>query len=444
MAGAKEKVYGLGSGIFFIGYSLFQVPSNMILVRVGAPIWLSVIVISWGFVATLFAGLKTANEFYILRFLLGVAECGTFPGMWYYLSTFYSEKDIGMAYSWVITGTALSQVIGSPIAAGLLALDGVLGLKGWQWLFVVEGIPTILLGFYISRNVCDGPANAKFLTPQERDWLIERNAAANTAKTTVESKYWDSVFDLRTYHVAAISFLEGTVKNALLYWCPLIIYSLVGTKSSPAARKLSEVMLPPPEANENAALVALLTALPFGLAAGWMLLLAKSSQRTGERRLHSSIPFLVGAAALTSMAFFMDSDPSAAFVSLLGATIVWGPAGVVYSLPATFLKGPAAATGIALINSLANVGGLLGPSITGHLKAETGSYESAVIFMACVMLAASALVAVFPVPQAASGSPRASATSKGLLEKLRLVPSEDRDIEQADKALIKSGQSSSS
>ncbi|BDA42609.1 Putative tartrate transporter [Coccomyxa sp. Obi] len=436
--GFTEKVYGLGSGIFFIGYSLFQVPSNMILVRVGAPLWLSVIVISWGFVATLFAGLKTAHEFYILRFLLGVAECGTFPGMWYYLSTFYSEKDIGMAYSWVITGTALSQVIGSPIAAGLLALDGMLGLKGWQWLFVVEGLPTILLGFYISRNVCDGPANAKFLTPAERDWLIQRNAAANAAKSsTTQTSYWDSVFDLRTYHVAAISFLEGTVKNSLLYWCPLIIYSLVGTKSSPVARKLSEVMLPPPDAEGNAALVALLTALPFGLAAGWMLLLAKSSQRFGERRLHSSIPFLVGAAALTTMAFFMDSDPSAAFVSLLGATIVWGPAGVVYSLPATFLQGPAAATGIALINSLANVGGMVGPTITGHLKAETGSYESAVLFMAIVMLAASMLVAVFPIPGAAETSKSlGSGSGKAVLRLLRILPAENHDIERADRDVV--------
>ncbi|CAL5219790.1 g1695 [Coccomyxa viridis] len=404
--GFTEKVYGIGSSIFFIGYALFQVPSNIVMIRLGPRVWLPIIIVAWGVVATLFAGLKSATDFYVLRLLLGVAESGSFPGMWYYLSLFYCDKDLGMAYSWVSVGTAFSQVIGSPLAAGLLSLDGLWGLKGWQWLFVVEGLPTVVLGMYIHHILVDGPAKAAFLTPEERETVIHRKAQSLQEKADMqrgEGGHLRAFLDWRTYHVALIAMLEGTVKNALLYWCPLIIHSLVDAPSSRGvSRELAELQLQLPgeavESEGKAAMVALMTALPFGVAAGWMLLVAKSSQRMGETRLHSSVPFLLGSVALLSMAFFLDHNPSAAFVSLLGATIIWGSGGVVYSLPATFLSGPAAAVGIALVNTFGACGGI-GPVLVGHMKEETGNYASAVLLLACICLVASAVAFMFPVSQ---------------------------------------------
>lgn len=166
--------YGLGAGIFFAGYALCQVPSNMALVRLGAPLWLGIIVVAWGLVATLFAFTTGAAMFLTLRFALGVAECGAFPGIWYHLSRFYSESELGPAYAKVATCTALAQVIGAPLAAAILSLDGLAGLRGWQWLFLMEGIPTIAFGIAVRLLLAPCPSKAKFLTPEERSWLQRR------------------------------------------------------------------------------------------------------------------------------------------------------------------------------------------------------------------------------------------------------------------------------
>ncbi|KAK9816765.1 hypothetical protein WJX72_004884 [[Myrmecia] bisecta] len=439
--GFSEYVYGLGSSIFFVGYSLCQIPSNLVLVKLGAPTWLSVIVVAWGIVATAFAGMKSTTQFYVLRLLLGVTEAGTFPGMWYHLSLFYSDKELGMAYAYVAAGTALSQVIGAPIAAGLLSLDGVFGLAGWQWLFVVEGMPTILLGLYINASLAETPATAEFLTPAERSWLAARNdklkatkmalpgndtatwgAATKMALPGNDTATWGAVRNWRTWYLALITFLEALVKYSIIYWTPLIIYQM-GHELVPSARELAEIILLPSEEGAehhplgrprvSEAVVALLTALPFGLAATVMILVAQHSQKSGERRLHTTIPFAIGSVALACLGYSMSRNPWAAFLSLLAATAIWGPAGIVSSFPATFLSGPAAATGVALINSVANLGGMVGPYLIGSLKASEGNYTMAILILSVITAITAFLVANFPVdPSSAKPYERVSSKER--------------------------------
>eukprot|EP00884_Botryococcus_braunii_P019552 jgi/Botrbrau1/6280/Bobra.0129s0025.1 len=229
--GLSEYVYGLGASIFFLGYSLFQVPSNLLLVKLGGSCWLSVIVVSWGIVASAFACMRTVTQFYGLRLLLGITESGTFPGMWYHMSLFLSDKEIGLAYSYVVAGTTLSQVVASPLAAGLLALDGFLGLAGWQWLFVVEGLPTIVLGLYINVMLAETPQKAYFLSPDEREWLHQRNLRIKATKQSSGATLdggWAAAKDWRTWYLGTVCLLEAVIKNAIMYYCPLIIAGLVG------------------------------------------------------------------------------------------------------------------------------------------------------------------------------------------------------------------------
>lgn len=180
--GLSCSAYGLGAGLFFIGYFCFQVPSNMILARVGAPIWLSATVIAWGFVAGSFAFLNGTTMFLILRVALGMAECGTFPGIWLHLSKFYTPRELGRAYATVATSTALAQVIGAPLAAGILSMDGALGLRGWQWLFLTEGTSTIVFGILLRAFLVLSPEKAGFLTQEERTWLQRRQEQQLTSR----------------------------------------------------------------------------------------------------------------------------------------------------------------------------------------------------------------------------------------------------------------------
>ncbi|KAK9837559.1 hypothetical protein WJX74_000209 [Apatococcus lobatus] len=441
--GFSEHVYGVGSSVFFIGYAICQVPSNWVLVKLGAPFWLSILIVSWGVVATMFAGLNSIPQFYALRLLLGVAESGTFPGMWYHLSTFYAEADIGLAYSYVSVGTAISQVIGAPLAASLLALDGFCGLAGWQWLFLVEGFPTILLGIWINRSLAHSPSTAPFLTPAEKTWLLARHESQKSSRAGmpgVEVRPMGAFRSFKTWWLALVAAMEATVKLAIIYWAPLIIASMVGHPVTHQARRLlatpdlSTTALPvnqSPEAQEfgyagieetSEALVALLTSLPFGAAAAWMLLTARHSKKTGEVRLHATIPFVISTFALASLAYYIDTSPPLAFLSLLAATSIWGSNGILYSYPAAFLQGPAAATGIALINTIGSLGGVIGPMLLGTIKHSQGTYANAVWFLALLSFLLIFLVYTFPDPgrptSARGRMSRPSARDHGLASSL--------------------------
>lgn len=271
-----ESIYAKGASIFFVGYALFQVPSNLVLLRLGGRVWLSIMLIAWGLAATAFAGMQQPVEFYVLRFLLGLAECGTFPGMWFHLSLFYDSAHMGVAYGTIVAAVVLSQVLGGPIAACtttgvrrqqavhqprrpvLLSMDGVLGIAGWRWLFIMEGVPTVLFGVYLYRTLADGPGSDGLLTLEEQGWLLQRcvdlwtllcggdrqhlrlardkEGGGQQARTS-----WDGAGNWRTWYCAVISFQNAIAKYDACYqwWMSTTMSHYVGMPSCIGRRSSS-------------------------------------------------------------------------------------------------------------------------------------------------------------------------------------------------------------
>jgi len=413
--------YGLGAGLFFLGYFTFQVPSNMILARVGAPMWLSITIIAWGLVAGSFAGLTGIAMFLSLRVALGVAECGTFPGMWLHLSKFYTPRELGPAYSSVATSTAIAQVIGAPLAAAILSLDGQLGLRGWQWLFLIEGGTTLIFGILLRLFLVPSPAKAKFLTPEERNWLQHRQDQQLTAHgdTTLASQavaLRHVLRDWRVWYLSASWFSITMAMYGCIYFIPMIIHNFFQGNSSPATENSSSdgvgfATSPPPpprggcggggesHSGPNDAAVALLSMIPFASAAIAMVINAKLAEAANERHRHAGVPICLGAVFLgLTPVMLRVVGPYPAFVCLvLAASFIWSFHGPFMSWPATFLKGAQAAIGFAWINSVGSLGGFLGPFILGLLADASGSYSLAMMVIAGVLFLGGISILLFPV-----------------------------------------------
>lgn len=349
---------------------------------------------------------------------------------------------------------------GAPLAAALLALDGVCGIEGYKWLFLAEGVPTIALGLLLARRVPNGPADAKFLTPDERAAVaartrttatvvpfgdVEKGAAARKGEASAAATgVWPGVVaaaaDRRTWHTAAVVALEAAAKNAIIYWSPLIIAGIVTgggggagaaatlrtsieAAAAPARRRSLLAAVAPhaahPAVGAGAPIIALLSAAPFGVAAAAMWVCARRAKAAAPTaaavaRTHIALPFAVGAVALLIMAASIDTAPVLAFGALLAAAAgLWAPSGVVYSLPASFLAGPSAAAGIAVVNSIGNVGGALGPLVVGTLKAGGGGYGGGLALMALSAAAAAAVAAVFPAGGTGSAATHVAARAGG-------------------------------
>jgi MFS transporter, ACS family, tartrate transporter len=354
----SEKVYGLGASIFFIGYFVFEVPSNLIMERVGARIWMARIMVSWGLISAAMMFVRGETSFYVLRFLLGVAEAGFFPGMILYMTYWIPARQRAQAAAWFLTSTALSGVIGGPLAGLLLQMDGVplfgTPLKGWQWLFLVEGVPTVLLGFVILFYLDDKPRDARWLTAAEKDWL-EGTLARERARIPHGSHRLRDAFAER--RVWVLSALYGTMMfgfYGINYWTPSIVKGVTGSDSS--------------------VVIGFLSAIPFLAAAVGMVLIGRYADATGRRRATLAACAAVGAAGMALAA--VNRTPVLALASLSVAAVgIWGTLGPFWSLPSQFLRGTAAAAGIGLINSIGNLfGGFVGPNVMADLKDRTGSY----------------------------------------------------------------------
>jgi ACS family tartrate transporter-like MFS transporter len=369
--GLSAAAYGFGAGVFFIGYGLFEVPSNVILARVGARRWIARIAITWGIIACAMMFVRGTTSFYILRFLLGAAEAGCFPGIVFYLSQWFPERQRASAMSRFMVSIPLSGTIGGPLGGALLSLNGHLGLAGWQWLFLVEGIPSILLGIAVFFLLTDRPADATWLSDDERRWLAER-------------------LETERANRAAVS--EASVAKALtsgMVWWLAILYLLV------IAAELGPVFFGP-------ALVAdalHLGSMGVGLAMGAiglagvasMLLNGARSDRSGERIAHATIPMLLMAAGFAISAL----SPQGVLVILGLALISFGVNAflpVFWCLPSAMLSGSAAAGGIALINSIGNLGGFFAPNILGLGKAASGSYTNGLLTLGCLAFVAAVMI----------------------------------------------------
>ena len=358
--GFSAKIYGFGAGIFFIGYFLFEVPSNLILHRVGARLWIARIMITWGVVAAGMAFVQGTTSFYVMRFLLGVAEAGFFPGMILYISLWFPARERARATAIFILGLPISVLLGAPLSTALLSLDGIAGLHGWQLLFIIEGIPAVALGFVVLAYLTDRPSEAHWLTPAQRSWLVARLAAEEAAGKKRRLTVGETLRD-RKVLALAFAFLCTVVPiYGITMWLPLI---------AKGTGNLTNMQ------------IGFITTIPYLCAAIAMVINARHSDRTGERKLHILVAALVGAAGFVLAAVSMSP-----LVSLLGICIgaagIWCANTVFWTLPASYLTGAAAAAGIGLINAIGNLGGFLGPYMTGWIRDTMGGFGPAMLCLA--------------------------------------------------------------
>jgi MFS transporter, ACS family, tartrate transporter len=366
--GLSATAYGLGAGIFFIGYFLFEVPSNLILHRVGARRWIARIMITWGIVSACTAFITGPRSFYLVRFLLGVAEAGFFPGMILYLTYWFPSQVRARVMSMFLVAVPVSNVIGGPLSAALLGTS-LFGLRGWQTMYVVEAIPAIVLGVVTALWLTDRPSKAAWLSDAERVTLEELLEAERVA-TSPAHHLRDGLVSGRVWLLAVVYF--GLIMGfyGLPFWLPQIVRGF---------GKLTNLE------------VGLLSAVPYAVASALMIFWGRRSDRLDERAWHVSLPLLAGAVGfLVSGA---TGDPRVSLAALtLAAVGVYGAFGVFWTLPSSVLAGSAAAGGIALINSVGNLGGYVGPVVVGRLRDSTGKYAAGLYVIAAAMGMAGVLV----------------------------------------------------
>ena len=363
--GFSAAVYGFGAGVFFLGYALFEVPSNLVLARVGARRWIARIMVTWGVLAVGMMWVRSPTSFYVLRFLLGVAEAGFLPGIIYYLSHWYPAAQRARAVSMFMVAIPLSIVVGGPVAGLLLGMNGVLGLKGWQWLFLLEGVPAVVGGVLVWLFLPDGPAQARWLTLKQRTWLDRSITAEQTTATARHGVgLMQALVHPTVWQLALIMFACQTGSYGLSLWIPQIVKGLSGLDNLQ---------------------VGLVSAIPYIGAAIGMVWIGMNSDRTGERFLHIAIPCFIAALGFAASAFLLSPVPG--MIALTIAAIGdLGSRGPFWSLPGRFLASSASAGGIALINTVGSLGGFVGPYAVGLVKDATGSFTGGMLLLAVLML----------------------------------------------------------
>ncbi|MEO8163810.1 MAG: MFS transporter [Betaproteobacteria bacterium] len=394
-----DAVYGFGAGIFFIGYFIFEVPSNVLLERIGARVWIARIMITWGLIssafvfipymtwgsiATMFNTTDAEFSFYFLRFLLGVAEAGFFPGIILYLTFWFPGPRRAKMVALFMTAIAISNVVGSPISGGIMQyMDGIHGWRGWQWLFLLEGLPSVLVGILVFVFLPNGPRNAKWLTVQEQDMVIQRIKEEEDSKFELGKKhhFLDAFKDYRVWALAVVYFCGVVCFYAVNFWMPTIIQELGIDK-------------------QDFLKVGLISMIPWGLASIAMVYWGAHSDRNGERRWHVAGALLVGIVGLLGLAFVGHAPiPSIIALSLVTVGILSWVA-TFWSLPTAFLSGTAAAAGIAWINSVGNLGGHFGPDLIGRIRTATGGASEAAFFaLAGVAFLGALIVLLLPKTQ---------------------------------------------
>jgi ACS family tartrate transporter-like MFS transporter len=376
--GFSAAVYGLGSGIFFLSYTLFEVPSNLMLARVGARLWIARIMLTWGVLSCAMVFVNTPMRFYVIRFLLGAAEAGFFPGIILYLTHWFPARERARAVGLFMTATAMAGVIGAPISSALLQMHGAAGLHGWQWLFLIEGLPAIALAPVVLAFMTERPADATWLTADERSWLAREMDAelANTAGAHV------------TFGAAAGSGLLWAMSS--VYLCVVIAFYGITFWLPQIVQSISTL---------GSAMVVLLSAIPYMAATIGLVVIGSRSDRTRERRWHVAIPCLIGAAGFV-LTVIGPQTPAWALTTLSVAAFgIWGTLGPFWAMPTALLRGTAAAGGIALVNSIGNVGGFAGPYLMGWIREASGGFSSGLLTLAAILIAGAAIAISLPAKQ---------------------------------------------
>jgi len=382
--GFSAYIYGWGAGIFFFGYFLFEIPSNLILEKIGARIWIARIMITWGIISGLTAFITGATSFLIIRFLLGAAEAGFFPGMILYFTYWFPSEYRGRVISTLFIAQPVANAVASIVSAAILEMDGVLGIRGWQWIFIIEALPAVLLGLVIFKVMTDRPARADWLAADEKAWLQNRIDEENRrVESAGKLTLMRALPDPRVVALSAIYLMSVTANYGIVFFMPQIIKGI----------GLTNMM------------TGLASSVPYIIGTIGLIAWGWSSDRNKERRWHLIVASSVGALGLAFAAW-----SGASYWALLGmsaATVgIYGSRAAFWPMPSIFLTGTAAAGAIAMINATGNLGGYFGPFIVGWIKDSTNSFEAGLYFLAACSLM-SALIAF--IAARAAGDPAAMA-----------------------------------
>ncbi|MEB0011329.1 MFS transporter [Glaciimonas sp. Gout2] len=363
--GFSETVFGLGAGIFFLGYFLFELPSNLIMHKVGAKLWIARIMITWGLLSACFVFVQTPTQFYVLRFLLGLAEAGFYPGIILYLTYWFPSHRRAKVVATFMAAIPLSGIFGNPLSGWIMqAFHGSSGWHGWQWMFLIEAIPAVLIGIAVFFVMDNSIRKAKWLSEDEKDFL--EAAIVEDQKGKVSPKSTAGVFkDARIWHMCLIYFCIVMGQYGLTFWLPTLV-------------KASGV--------EGALNIGLISAIPFLCAVVAMILIGRRSDRLRERRWHLMIPALLGAVGFVISALAADNTVIAITFLSLAAMGVLTCSPLFWSLPTAFLSGTAAAAGIAVINSVGNLAGFVSPFLVGWLKDTTHSNQTGMFMLAGMLV----------------------------------------------------------
>lgn len=367
--GMSEYAYGLGASLFFIGYFLFEVPSNLFLDRFGARVWFARILVSWGIVTILLSYTQNATMFYILRFLLGVCEAGFFPGVLYLLTLWFPSVYRGRMVGLFMIFSALANAVGAPVGGMLLDLDGLLGHAGWQWVFLATGIPAVIAGIVTFFYLYDRPESASFLSDEEKGWLANRLASENSGMGHNAENGFKALVDPRVLLMALCYIAFPLAAYGLSYWLPTIV----------RAFGVSNTMN------------GFINIIPWVLVAIALWAVPAAADRAKAKTPYIVIPAFIGAACLLLSALVPNHVLQFAFLCIAAAGI-FAPQPVFWSLPSRFLKGAGAAAGLAAINSVGNLGGFVAQNVVPWIKDETGSIIAPMFFLAACLAAGALLV----------------------------------------------------
>jgi ACS family tartrate transporter-like MFS transporter len=367
--GLSSAAFGLGAGLFFVSYCLFAVPANVMMVRIGARRWLSIVMVSWGVLATCMAMVRGPTSFYGLRVLLGIAEAGFFPGVIYYFTLWFPSHHRSRMVAILMMALPISSVLGSPMSAALLLTDGWFGMRGWHWLFVLEGLPAVLMGLGCALVLPRSIGSASFLKPVEKEWL-QTEVARQPRETTIEGSlsFWQVLFN-KYVLLLTLVYIGGTsVTNALSLWLPQIIKTFSLTTMQ----------------------IGLLNSVPFAIASVVMYWWAARSDRSGERTVHTALPLALGTVGLIGTMFVQSLVPTILVlcVVIIAASMIKGP---FWALATEMLPSKVSATAIGQINALNNLGVFVGTYAIGAIRDATGSFAYAlaplvaISFVACLV-----------------------------------------------------------
>ena len=385
--GFSATTYGLGAGLFFLGYILCQVPANLFLVRFGTRRWIGSLMIAWGVVAGAMSMIHGVAAFYLLRVLLGITEAGFFPGMLVYLTHWFPARERARAVAQFMAAIPISVIIGGPVSGALLGLGGLGGVAGWRWLFLLEALPAVALGLVTYRYLTDHPTDAQWLEPGEREWLTETLQQEPAAVPGAAASLRSIIGHPLIWTLAGTWMLTNTAGYGMQFWLPQLLKAQSGHSNL---------------------VVGLLSAVPGLAAIVAMVSVSAHSDRSGERCLHVAVPLLIASLGLATAAFSRSVPVTLVGFSLAfaGVTGAYGPFWTM--VPRCFGGVAVAAAGVAFINSVGNIGGFVGPYVLGLIKDRTQGYAAALLILAVLLLVAGSVVAVLrrsPILLASEESP---------------------------------------